>query len=256
MLMSNNIICRNCGKLGHKYKDCISPRLSYGIVLFNDYNEIIMIERKESISYIEFLRGKYKIEDPEYIQLLFDRMSAFEKDVLLKKSFHNLWNNLWYSNVSSTKDYMRSIKKFKQINKRKYINDSNVNYLYNEWEIPKGRRNLNETDLQCAVREFKEETNISINEYDLLDIKPFEEEYTGSNNIIYKNVYYIGKIKNNDYNLKLNRNNVNQISEIRTIKWLDKNECLTKIRDYSDYKLKVVNDIFNFIYSNKNNIIL
>ena len=243
----SNIICRNCGKIGHKYKDCLYPRLSYGIVLFNDYNEIIMIERKDSISYIEFLRGKYKIEDPEYIQLLFNRMSVFEKDVLLKKSFNNLWNNLWYSNVSSNKDYLRSLKKFKQIDINNYLNNSNINYLYNEWEIPKGRRNLNETDLECAVREFKEETNISTNDYDLLDIKPFEEEYTGSNNIIYKNVYYIGKIKNNDYNLKLNRNNENQISEIRTIKWLDKNECLIKIRDYSDYKLKVVNDIFNFI---------
>jgi len=252
----SNIICRNCGKIGHKYKECLYPRLSYGILLFNDYDEIVMIERKDSISYIEFLRGKYKLEEPEYIQLLFNRMSVFEKDILLKKQFSNLWNNLWYSNISSKKDYIRSLNKFKLINIKNYIDNSNINYLYNEWEIPKGRRNLNETDLQCAIREFQEETNITIEDYNLLDIKPFEEEYTGSNNTVYKNVYYIAKIKNNNYDLKLNRNNENQISEIRTIKWLDKNECLTKIRDYSDYKLNVINDIFNFIYSNKNNIIL
>ena len=252
----SNIICRNCGKIGHKYKECLYPRLSYGILLFNNYGEIVMIERKDSISYIEFLRGKYKLDEPEYIQLLFNRMSVFEKDILLKKQFSNLWNNLWYSNISSKKDYIRSLNKFKLINIKNYIDNSNINYLYNEWEIPKGRRNLNETDLQCAIREFQEETNITIDDYDLLDIKPFEEEYTGSNNTVYKNVYYIAKIKNNNYDLKLNRNNENQISEIRTIKWLDKNECLTKIRDYSDYKLNVINDIFNFIYSNKNNIIL
>ena len=37
--MNNNIYCRNCGKRGHKYKDCLYPRLSYGIVLFNDNDE-------------------------------------------------------------------------------------------------------------------------------------------------------------------------------------------------------------------------
>ena len=63
--MNNNIYCRNCGKRGHKYKNCLYfYRLSYGIVLFNDNDEIVMIEKyKQSIilySYIEFLRGKYK----------------------------------------------------------------------------------------------------------------------------------------------------------------------------------------------------
>ena len=64
------------------------------------------------------------------------------------------------------------------------INSSN--YLYNEWEIPKGRRNLNETNRECAVREFQEETNILPDDYELYDnILPLEEEYKGSNNIIY-----------------------------------------------------------------------
>ena len=106
--MNNNIYCRNCGKRGHKYKDCLYPRLSYGILLFNDNDEIVMIERKDSISYIEFVRGKYKLEDSEYIQLLFNRMSVLEKDILLNNEFNILWNNLWYSNISSKKDYMKS----------------------------------------------------------------------------------------------------------------------------------------------------
>ena len=255
--MNNNIYCRNCGKRGHKYKDCLYPRLSYGIVLFNDNDEIVMIERKDSISYIEFLRGKYKLEDPEYIQLLFNRMSILEKETLLDNKFSILWDNLWYSNISSKKDYIRSYNKYNLINLQNYVNNSSINYLYNEWEIPKGRRNLNESDLQCAIREFQEETNISPNDYDLLkDIKPFEEEYTGSNNTIYKNIYYIAKVKDNNYNLFIDKDNKDQVSEIRSIKWISKNDSLTRIRDYSDYKIQVVDNIFNFIYSNKNNIIL
>ena len=255
--MNNNIYCRNCGKRGHKYKDCLYPRLSYGIVLFNDKDEIVMIERKDSISYIEFLRGKYKLEDSEYIQLLFNRMSVLEKDILLNNEFNILWNNLWYSNISSKKDYMKSYNKFISIDLKNYINNSSINYLNNEWEIPKGRRNLNETDLECAIREFQEETNISLNDYNLLkNVEPFEEEYMGSNNTVYKNIYYIAKIKDNNYNLYIDKQNEDQVSEIRSIKWFTRNDCLTKIRDYSDYKLNVVDKIFNFIYSNKNNIIL
>ena len=55
--------CNNCGNIGHLYRDCRHPILSYGIILYDDSIKedvkIIMIERKDSISYIEFLRGKY-----------------------------------------------------------------------------------------------------------------------------------------------------------------------------------------------------
>ena len=85
---------------------------------------------------------------------------------------------------------------------------------------------------------------------------PLEEEYIGSNKIRYKNVYYIGKIKDNNKELKIDLENDEQISEVKSIKWLSKDECLNHIRDYSDYKMNVVKQIFNFLDSDKNNIIL
>ena len=93
----NNFYCRNCGKKGHKYKECRNPRLSYGIILFNDKKQIIMIERKDSISFIEFIRGKYKLGNNEYIQLLFNRMSNLEKEKIKTSTFKELWDNLWYN---------------------------------------------------------------------------------------------------------------------------------------------------------------
>ena len=75
----DSVKCRNCGNFGHKLKNCKFPRLSYGIILFNDKNEIVMIEKRDSISYIEFIRGKYTTDNIEYIQLLIDRMSVLEK---------------------------------------------------------------------------------------------------------------------------------------------------------------------------------
>ena len=241
----NNFYCRNCGKKGHKYKECNNPRLSYGIILFNDKKEIIMIERKDSISYIEFIKGKYELDNNNYIQLLFNRMSSLEKDKLRKYTFEELWNDIWYN--ASKKEYDKCLEKYNKINIEEYINNCNKNYEFNEWEIPKGRRNLNENNKQCAMREFKEETNIKISLYDLYEnIMPVEEEYIGCNNERYKNVYYLAK-SNNNIILMIDENNSEQISEVKTIKWFNKENCVKHIRDYSDYKLKIIERIFNFL---------
>ena len=74
--------CNNCGNFGHIYKHCRHPILSYGIILYDDSIpdniKIVMIERKDSISYIEFLRGKYK----SYTNS--NAMPAFCRDLQIK----------------------------------------------------------------------------------------------------------------------------------------------------------------------------
>jgi 8-oxo-dGTP pyrophosphatase MutT (NUDIX family) len=254
------IKCRNCGNKGHKLRNCKFPRLSYGIILFNKNDEIVLIEKKDSISYIEFIRGKYSVDDSDYIQLLINRMSIIEKEKIINNVFEESWNNLWY-NSNNKKEYDISFEKYNTLIKNGLLKDlikkTSKHFEYNEWEIPKGRRNINESNKECAIREFEEETNININDYNLYDnILPFEESYIGSNNIEYKNVYYIGELKNN-VELIINENNENQIHEVKDIKWISKNNYKGYIRDYSDYKLKVVEDTFKFLYSDyKNNIIL
>ena len=71
--------CNNCGNFGHIYRNCRHPILSYGIILYHKETEndgkckyrIIMVERKDSLSYIEFIRCRYKNpSNHEYIKLL------------------------------------------------------------------------------------------------------------------------------------------------------------------------------------------
>ena len=56
--------CNNCGNKGHYYRNCRHPILSYGIILYKENKDnqinIVMVERKDTLAYIEFLRGKYK----------------------------------------------------------------------------------------------------------------------------------------------------------------------------------------------------
>ena len=60
------------------------------------------------------------------------------------------------------------------------IPSSTTNWIEPEWGFPKGRRNFQENDLQCAIREFSEEpilNKISI----IKNLIPFDEIFTGSN---------------------------------------------------------------------------
>ena len=103
-----------------------------------------------------------------------------------------------------------------------------------EWGFPKGRRNLKESDLNCAKREFEEESGYRSNEYVILDeTKSFEEIFSGTNNIRYKHIYYIGKALNDKTNLNIDKNNFSQFSEIKKINWFTFKEGTEIIRDYN-----------------------
>lgn len=76
-----------------------------------------------------------------------------------------------------------------------------------EWGIPKGRRDNKETDLQCAIREFQEETQITGNELTIYkNILPLEEVYVGNNGVRYRHVYFIAELKGD-----ITRNDTNQM---------------------------------------------
>ena len=73
-----NIYCVNCGKNGHNYSTCKSPIISLGVILvYYDKNtktlKYLMVCRKDTIGFIEFMRGKYstkhltKIDNPDII---------------------------------------------------------------------------------------------------------------------------------------------------------------------------------------------
>ena len=92
-----------------------------------------------------------------------------------------------------------------------------------------------------------EETNITEEYYDIYEnIIPFEEEYIGSNNIKYKNIYYLSYLKI-EINLKIDKKNNEQLHEVKSIQWINKDNFKNYVRDYSDYKIKILNNIFKFL---------
>ena len=260
MMKTTYQFCNNCGKQGHLFNQCKKPIISVGIIVFKKVNhtfKYLMICRKDSIGYIEFLRGKYPLYNNDYIQVLIDQMSMEEKKRLLQNEFKILWENLWgdYSSLQYRNEERHSKQKFEQIKKGikifedgeynldSIIKKSKTSWKTPEWGFPKGRRNYQESDLTCALREFEEETGYSKNTIDIIkNIVPFEEIFMGSNFKSYKHKYYMGSIDSavvpaNDY----------QRSEVSRIAWLTLDECIAKIRAYHLEKKKVIQNIDNVL---------
>ena len=109
--------CNNCGKIGHSYSQCKMPITSIGVIAFRYYNnnlEYLMIRRKETLGFIDFMRGKYSIHNKEYIINMLNQMTKEEKDFLLIKEFDELWKNIWCD--MKTNNQYKTEKIFQEIN--------------------------------------------------------------------------------------------------------------------------------------------
>ena len=260
---NKKISCGNCGNEGHLYKKCNEPLTSYGLICYK-FNEelnkyqIILIRRKYTIGYIEFLRGKYDINNHTYISKLINMMTSEEiTNIRNIYEFDKLRDMLGMSKrkVSYKLEYEQSKEKFnilKNTNQlTKLLDQSTGQWVCQEWGLPKGRRKPKEMNIICGIREFYEETgldetDISIN----MNIVPLEEIYTGINGVQYKHVYYFAQFIS-DKKLMLNNNNKDQFIEISNIKWSSLEDAIKIIRPYYKEKISVIKKAFYII----NNII-
>ena len=87
--MKDNLFCNNCGKTGHIYQKCRKPIISLGIIAvrYNPHIEYLLIRRRNTLGYVDFIRGKYTLASNDYIQQLFNIMTTDEIESLKTKSF-------------------------------------------------------------------------------------------------------------------------------------------------------------------------
>ena len=274
---TRNIYCGNCGKLGHTYRKCKLPITSCGIILYKNnkfFEEVmdedgnitnnheryyfLLIRRKDTLGYVEFLRGKYDEMNEEYLVKIFNTMTISEIERLKTLDFEQLWNELWShrNNKQYQVEYDNSKSKFQNLISGKYldldtiIDKAEINYTEKEWGFPKGRRNIKESDYDCAMREFQEETGFIENEYTILkNIKPVEEIFYGSNDIRYKHIYYIAECLS-EKKIKVDPENRFQVTEIGGIEWFNLNDSVDKIRPYNIEKKLVLKKAYKLLLTN------
>jgi len=184
------------------------------------------------------------------------QMTNLEKKHLLTLSFTHLWKHIWGDNDISnqykheengSRDKFEQLKEGITIKKETYslatlIDESNqyINWEEPEWGFPKGRRNFQEKDFDCAMREFCEETGFDRKFlYNIRNIYPFEEVFTGSNYKSYKHKYYIAYIQHEH---SMNMNNFEQ-SEVSKMEWKTYDESISAMRPYNLEKKRLITNI-------------
>jgi 8-oxo-dGTP pyrophosphatase MutT (NUDIX family) len=280
--------CNNCGKHGHSFNNCKVPITSFGIIVFRKTPEgkyeYLMIRRKDTLGYVDFMRGKYSIYNKDYIMNMIKQMTNDEKENILNVPFQILWYNLWGESATNeayrseemvSQDKLAALRQGINVSSKKedmqyylpsfledelsvpsnephsfslqsMIDESNQGATWTEpeWGFPKGRRNYQEKDYDCAVREFCEETGYHHTDLiPLINVFPFEEIFTGSNYKSYKHKYYLTYMK---YENSV-RSHIIQPSEISCAKWKSYEECMESIRYYNLEKKQILTQIHQML---------
>lgn len=240
---------------GIKYESIEDSKLFY---LFQNKIKFLMIKRKHSFGYLEFVRGRYDLNNADSIIYLFKQMTQEEINRLGELSFEDIWNKTWNNTKNDKsykykKEYIVSYNKFESLKKREennldyYIKNIEPVFSHTEWGFPKGRRNFYETNIDCATREFEEETGIPIDDYVILNkIKPINEKIIGTNNVEYRHIYYPAMSIKNIIPL-INPNNNLQSDEIGDIGFFICDEALNIIRPYHVDKKNILLKLYMYI---------
>ena len=254
--------CNNCGRSGHSFGQCKSPITSYGLIVYRrrspeDEPELLMIRRKDSLGFVEFVRGKYPLTNREYILNIINEMTLREREWLKTRTFDAIWTELWGG--SATFQYRGEEK----TSREKYetlkngvvtggctfslddlLAEASTSWSETEWGFPKGRRNYQEKDMACGLREFEEETGYPKAQVSVVqNILPYDEVFAGSNYKCYKHRYYVGYMRYEDTVVSHDF----QTHEVSKCEWKKISECLACVRPYNCERIAIVNSVARFV---------
>lgn len=290
-----NVYCVNCGEKGHVVKSCNGPITSFGIIAFKvvnspdeekyDKNEklqktlqktkisnmiesnypkikFLMIQRKDTMGYIDFVRGKYPEHDLEekarLLSVCLHEMTSQEKHNLLTKTFDEIWSELWLNHNSKCfkNEYEMAKRKFTNLDVHALVRNSETFFDFQEFGFPKGRRNMRENNIACAEREFYEETGYDKSCYEFIKNYPtVHEEFLGTNGIRYRHIYYLVKMKDNIPPPMIDATNIVQTGEVQNIGWLTYDECMAVARPYDNAKKRVLTKVYTDILNMGNHFV-
>ncbi|AYV83571.1 MAG: NUDIX hydrolase [Hyperionvirus sp.] len=220
--------------------------------------KFLMIRRKHTLGYIEFIRGRYKPDNVDGIVFLFQQMTREEIDRIGRMDIGELWNDFWIDpdkRILYEKEFCKTKQKFDKLKNGDdteltldfYVKHVVPTWDQAEWGFPKGRRNKTETNVRCALREFEEETGLNGEDYILLEgIKPLVEEFIGTNGVRYKHIYYVA-YANSDVMPVIDVSNMHQATEIGDIGYYTYNDVINMIRPYHVERKKIITKLYMYL---------
>lgn len=269
--------CTNCGGHGHQFKQCIAPVTSYGVIMVrttpgfdiaqvlatnpdfvtgmeNQPLQFLLIMRRDSLGFIELIRGRYKVHDVDYIRLHLGGITEDERKRYKEGPFDALWNSMWGLNHSHLykNEFENAKAKWEQIHAG-VVDASGKRWTIDEliatagpaaetpeWGFPKGRRDATESDYVCAMREMYEETGVK--EEDVIpiqNIEPLTESFFGSNHVHYCHKYFIVWVPDT-VNITFDPTNEHMRREIGDLQWMSLEKALSVLRPENVEKKEVL----------------
>lgn len=204
---------------------CVKPAAKSAA---NQELRILMVCKRHSYYYSNFVHGKYDSADENKLRHMFSNMNADEKIDIASCDYARIWYRMWRNVVPSNVRFHHTKNKFD----RTFRQDGGVRLrrLLSEtstagkiWELPKGRKSYSsEGNIECAVREFCEESGLPRRSFRVLCPKSIRVEYV-DDNVKYITNYVVARAVS-DHILNINYNTLDQVDEISDIRWMTINE--------------------------------
>lgn len=188
------------------------PIRSFGIILYHispvsQKVTYLVVRRRHTMAFLDFIRGKYFNMDKDYMcKLYIAQMTGEERYMLQHKSFDELWGYVWNTSSDGAGDapgsryhqqYLKSKDRWQALKIPELITSVPIEpFECPEYGWPKGRSLKHETPVDTALREFSEETGLDLRaQHATVDSStvahPLEEHFVGNNGIEYQHHYIL-----------------------------------------------------------------
>jgi 8-oxo-dGTP pyrophosphatase MutT (NUDIX family) len=242
---------------GRRSRTTTPTKISYGVIITRISKatrrpEAILVRGRYTDSFSEFVHGRYSSKNLGSVTQLLDKMSVHERLDIISLNFDQMWYRIWL-NASKNDLFNRKCAKFhsswmrddggrtlkRLVQTSKPLTGTDGTRL----EFPKGRRrSSDEPDLNCAIRETREETRITKDDYRLIPDFRRVMSYVHMG-VRYVNIYYAA-VAGRDLRPAVDFRNLTQATEVADVRWMD----IVQIRsqDTEDRRLeRTIDPVFN-----------
>lgn len=219
-----------------------------------------MVKKRYTFYFVKFIMGHYTASDDVKLIHLFNRISNEEKIEIETMDFDRMWYQVWREIPQVNTDmhawFLRCKRKF-EMNFSTLIDQQRLRSCLSQstssdpmWEIPKGKRNPDEAELTCALRELQEETGVPSSSCRVIP-ETMEMRYV-DDKATYVNKYFLAfetntipldqRYRTRSSKPRLSFHDARQISEVIGVRWMSLVEI--KFLDQTNRFTQIIGNMF------------
>lgn len=239
-------------KLVHRDGVLVDNKTGYFVNLLRTMPKFVMVSRRLSLGFTQFVSGNYSLTMPNTLGNLIEQMYPSEIELLMTKSYRELLmisSSIGLDDPLNVKHLLAQAKHDILVNipdnRRNlawFLKNYSPHYDTQEWGFPKGHRNNKEKMIDCALREFREETGITSDRIHVFDnLEPIVEDMVGTNGVKYHHVYYLATVD------AVHEEIQEDTREIGEVRWVTYSECIDLLRPHHPHKHWIMKEVYIFL---------